>query len=40
MIKYRIHEIAKDLKVTNKEIIGLIKERFGETKKYMTALTE
>ena len=40
MIKYRIHEIAKDLNVTNKEIIGLIKERFGETKKYMTALTE
>ena len=40
MVKYRVHEIAKDLNVSNKEIIELIKEHFGETKKHMTALTE
>ena len=39
-IKYRLHEVAKDLNVPNKEIITLIEENFGETKKHMTALTE
>lgn len=40
MIKYRVHEIAKRLNVPNKEIIDLIKEHFGITKKHMTSLTE
>lgn len=39
-IKYRLHEVAKDLNVPNKEIIALIEKHFGETKKHMTALTE
>ena len=39
-IKYRLHEVAKDLNVPNKEIISLIEENFGETKKHMTALTD
>lgn len=39
-IKYRLHEVAKDLNVPNKEIIDLIEKHFGETKKHMTALTE
>lgn len=40
MIKYRVHELAKDLGVSNKEIIVLIEEYFGVAKKHMTALTE
>lgn len=40
MIKYRVHELAKDLGIPNKEIIELIKEYFGVEKKHMTALTE
>ena len=39
--KYRVHEVAKDLKVTNKEIIDFLSEHFpGEPKKHMTALEE
>ncbi|MGN1043791.1 MAG: translation initiation factor IF-2 [Acutalibacteraceae bacterium] len=40
MIKYRVHEVAKDLGVASKEIIALLKENLGEEKKHMTALTE
>ena len=40
MIKYRVHEVAKDLNVPNKEIINLIKEHFGVEKKHMTSLSE
>ncbi|MGN0550296.1 MAG: translation initiation factor IF-2 [Acutalibacteraceae bacterium] len=40
MIKYRVHEVAKDLNVPSKDVIALLKEHFGETKKHMTALTE
>ncbi len=40
MIKYRINEVAKDLNVPNKDIINLIAEKFGVTKKPMTALEE
>lgn len=40
MMKYRVHEIAKNLNVPNKDIINLIKEYFGESKKHMTALSE
>lgn len=39
-LKYRVHELAKDLNVTNKEIIGVLAEYFEEPKKYMTALTD
>lgn len=39
-IKYRLHEVAKDLNVPNKEIIDLLEKYFGETKKHMTALTD
>ena len=40
MIKYRVHEGAKDLNVPSKEIIDLLQKHFGEVKKHMTALTE
>ena len=40
MIKYRVHEVAKDLNVPSKEIIDLLHKHFGDTKKHMTALTE
>lgn len=40
MIKYRVHEVAKDLNLASKEVIELIKERCGQEKKHMTALTE
>ncbi len=39
VIKYRVHEIAKDIGVENKEIIDVLGNKFGSTKKYMTALT-
>lgn len=38
--KYRVHEVAKNLNVPNKEIIAVVKEHFGVEKKYMTALTD
>lgn len=40
MIKYRVHEVAKDLGIASKEVIALLKEHLGEEKKHMTALTE
>lgn len=40
MVKYRVHEVAKDLGVASKEVIALLKEYLGEEKKHMTALTE
>ena len=40
MIKYRVHEVAKDLNVPSKEIMDLLQKHFGEVKKHMTALTE
>ncbi|MGI5958502.1 MAG: translation initiation factor IF-2 [Massiliimalia sp.] len=39
-VKYRLHEVAKDLNVQNKDIVDLLEQYFGETKKHMTALTE
>lgn len=39
-IKYRLHEVAKDLNVPNKDIVDLLQQHFGETKKHMTALTD
>ena len=40
MIKYRVHEVAKDLNVPSKEIVDLLQKHFGEVKKHMTALNE
>ena len=40
MIKYRVHEVAKDLNVPNKEVLDTLQKYCGETKKHMTALTE
>jgi len=40
MIKYRVHEVAKDLNLSNKDVIDVLQKYTGETKKHMTALTE
>ena len=32
MIKYRVHEVAKDLNVPSKEVVDLLKKYFGDTK--------
>lgn len=40
MMKYRVHEVAKDLNVPSKEIVDLLQKHFGEVKKHMTALNE
>ena len=40
MIKYRVHEVAKDLNIPNKEVIDLLNAHFTGQKKHMTALTE
>ena len=39
MIKYRVHEVAKDLNVPNKFVIEQLQKHCDTTKKYMTALT-
>ena len=38
LIKYRVHEVAKDFDVPSKDVVELLKKHFGETKKHMTAL--
>ena len=38
MIKYRVHEVAKDLQVSSRDVIGYIRETTGEERKHMTAL--
>ncbi len=40
MIKYRVHEVAKDLNVPSKAVIELLQKHFGGVKKHMTALTQ
>ena len=40
MIKYRVHDVASDLNVPNKDVIDTLEKYTGETKKHMTALTE
>lgn len=40
MRKYRVHEVAKDLNIPNKDVIEALQKYTGETKKHMTALTE
>lgn len=38
MIKYRVYEVARDLEVASKEVIGVLKEYLDEEKSHMTAL--
>ena len=40
MIKYRVREVAKDLNLTNKDVIDTLAKYVPEPKKYMTALEE
>lgn len=40
IIKYRVHEVAKDFNVPSKEVIEIIKAATGAEKKHMTALNE
>ena len=40
MIKYRVHEVAKDLNVPNKEVLDILGKYVKEPKKHMTALEE
>ena len=40
LIKYRVHEVAKDLNVPNKEVQDALQKYCGDPKKHMTALTE
>ena len=40
MIKYRVHEVAKDLNVPNKDVLNLLNANFEGQKKHMTALNE
>ncbi|MEG1426278.1 MAG: translation initiation factor IF-2 [Oscillospiraceae bacterium] len=40
MMKYRVHEVAKDLNVPNKEVLDILTKYVKEPKKHMTALEE
>ena len=40
MIKYRVHEVAKDMNVPNKEVLDILAKYVKEPKKHMTALEE
>lgn len=40
MMKYRLREVAKDLGISNKDVIDILAKHYPEPKKYMTALTE
>lgn len=40
MMKYRVHEVAKDLEVPNKEVLDILGKYVKEPKKHMTALEE
>ncbi|MDP4153108.1 MAG: translation initiation factor IF-2 [Bacillota bacterium] len=40
LVKYRVHEVAKDLGVPNKDIIDLLTANFEGEKKHMTVLEE
>lgn len=40
VVKYRVHEVAKDLNVPSKDVIDLLGKHFDTPKKHMTALTE
>ena len=40
MMKYRVHDVAKDLNVPNKDVIDTLEKYTGKTNKYMAALSE
>ncbi len=40
MKKYRVHEVAKDLDVQNKDVLDILTQYVDDTKKHMTALEE
>ncbi len=40
VVKYKVSDVARDFKVSNKDIIKLLEERFGTAKKAVTALTD
>lgn len=40
MIKYRVHDVAKDLGLQNKDVMDILEKYTGDPKKHMTALTE
>ena len=40
IVKYRVHEVAKDLEVANKEVLDILGKYVSEPKKHMTALEE
>ena len=40
MIKYRVHEVAKDLDIPSKVVVTILKDHFGVEKKSQTALEE
>ena len=40
VIKYRVHDVAKDLDVPNKEVLDILGKYVKEPKKHMTALEE
>ena len=40
MIKYRVHEVAKDFDVQSKEIVNILKNYFEEPKKTQSPLEE
>ena len=40
LIKYRVHDVAKDLDVPNKEVLDILSKYVKEPKKHMTALEE
>ena len=40
LIKYKAGDVAKDLGISNKELLEVVTKKFGEGKKYTTPLTE
>ena len=40
VIKYRVHEVAKDFDVPSKDVIDFLGEHFDDPKQHMTALTD
>ena len=40
MVKYKIHELAKDFNISSKDVIALLAEKLGVEKKSQTSLEE
>ncbi|MBQ6000086.1 MAG: translation initiation factor IF-2 N-terminal domain-containing protein, partial [Clostridia bacterium] len=38
VVKYRVHDVAKDFNLQNKDIMELLKDRFGKERNHMAAL--